>query len=261
MSYSSARHVVLRDNKNIVIEDNLPTKNKSIDDENDNHDDEDDSYNKYKTWKSCNQFLKKFDDLKTRQSWFKRFLTFVFTIFLFGVLLWDMKKVQQMSILIHDDHSDLWYQMNDSYLEQWFNPVDICMIKMNDTSSVKSYRLNNCTKNSDKKQKKKLSKHLFCNIGSALGKECSTPLSEKSFFSMGLKKNGLDNPNNGNLRKALIRFAKSKTPLVFLGDAISKENQEALVCEILRTDRVYITGSFEDDISKASVSTNFTINW
>jgi hypothetical protein len=255
MSHSS-RHAVLRDNKNIVVEDNLPTKNKNIDDD----DDDDDSYDKIKAWKSCKQFFIKIEDLQTRQSWLKRFLTLIFTIFLFSVLLWDMKKVQEMSILIHDDHTNLWYQMNDTLLEKWFNPSDICMIKMNDTSSVKSYRLNNCTKtNNNKKINNKLSEHSFCNIGSALGKECSTPLLEKSFFSMGIKKHGLDNPNNGYLKKALLRFAKSKTPLVFLGDAISKENQEALVCEILRTDQVYVTGTFDD--AKSSVSTNFTINW
>jgi hypothetical protein len=65
----------------------------------------------------------------------------------------------------------------------------------------------------------------------------------------------LGNASNAVLRDALRRFAQLQKPIVFVGDGISRQNQEALLCEILRTDKVTLRGK------TGSIDGNYTINW
>jgi hypothetical protein len=56
-------------------------------------------------------------------------------------------------------------------------------------------------------------------------------------------------------------MAEVGKPLIFLGDVISKQNTEALICEILRTDRVSISGNPYDDRKWNTSLSNFSIYW
>jgi hypothetical protein len=65
----------------------------------------------------------------------------------------------------------------------------------------------------------------------------------------------LGNATNLLLRDALRHLSQLKKPVVFVGDGISKQNQEALLCEILRTDKVTLKGK------TGSIDGNYTIIW
>jgi hypothetical protein len=65
----------------------------------------------------------------------------------------------------------------------------------------------------------------------------------------------LGNATNLLLRDALRSFSQLQKPIVFVGDGISKQNQEALLCEILRTDKVTLRGK------TGAIDGNYTIHW
>jgi hypothetical protein len=55
-------------------------------------------------------------------------------------------------------------------------------------------------------------------------------------------------------------MAREGSSLVFIGDGMSKQNQDALVCEILRTDtNVELHGKMNDEYHQ--LFHNFTISW
>lgn len=179
-------------------------------------------------------------------------------LMLIGVLIWDMHKVKEMSDIIHDDHRDIWVSMNESSLRLWYTPLDLCMLKVDKPGiDLKSYRMQNCSMNAGGKGA--VAQKLFCGIGSSLGRPCTAPLSTKPYFKYKLRGDRLGDPFSGNLKRALTRIAIKQKPLVFLGDALSKQNQDALLCEILRTDRVWATGNIYGN-PNSSIS-NFTIHW
>jgi len=182
----------------------------------------------------------------------------LFVAALMGIVLWDMNKVSEMSEIIHDDHHYLWRAMNSTELSRWFTPVDICMLKLDKPDTdVKSFRTHNCSRAAGGKGTS--SQKLFCGIGSSIGKPCASPLSTRSFFTQQLRDGLLGDPASGTLKTALRKIAESKHPLIFLGDAVSKQNQEALMCEMLRTDRVWATGNVYGLFN--TTTSSFTIHW
>jgi hypothetical protein len=160
--------------------------------------------------------------------------------------------------MIHDDHTNLWVKMNATALSQWFTALDICMLDINRANiDVKEFRSKNCSKHASGNG---VSSHrLFCGIGSSLGRPCAAPLSTRYFFQYRLF-GELGNPSSGSLKNALKRIAESKRALVFIGDALSKQNQEALVCEAMRTDKIWISGDVYGGNSHTAV-TSFTMHW
>ena len=97
----------------------------------------------------------------------KSTLPCIFVLSLCLVILWDMNKVHQLSEIIHDDHTDLWEQMNESSIASWFTPLDLCMLQINSSSiDVKMFRQRNC---SDKQGGSGVvANRLFCGIGARL---------------------------------------------------------------------------------------------
>lgn len=173
-------------------------------------------------------------------------------IFLLLLLIWDMKMTSTLSEIIHDDHADRWEPMDSVGLSQWFSPLDLCMLKLDQENvDIRSYRANNCS-NLPGEQR------LFCGIGSSLGKSCLSPLSNRSFFTSRLI-GILGDPNNRILKQSLRLLAMEKKAVVFIGDVISKQNQEAMVCELMRTDRITFTGSPHS--SEDSTISEFGIKW
>jgi hypothetical protein len=123
---------------------------------------------------------------------------------------------------------------------------------------IKQYRQKNCSRLQGGNGVDPL--RLFCGIGSSLGKPCTSPLSTKSFFTSHLI-GKLGDPGNNILKTVLRRFAEEKRAFVFIGDALSKQNQEALICELMRTDRIIATrGNGSVHIPNATVS-EFNVRW
>lgn len=92
------------------------------------------------------------------------------------------------------------------------------------------------------------------------------PLSTKSFFFSQLKGQGLGDPNNGYLKQALYKLARSSRSIIFLGDALSKQTQEAMICEMMRTDkRVWAQGNIYGlnvNATKGNdIISNVTLHW
>lgn len=168
-----------------------------------------------------------------------------FIIVLALIMIWDMNKMYQISEMIHDDHNSLWEPMNDTSLRTWWSPLDICLLKMNDSNiDVKTYRAKNCNKLSGlnlSPSNEIMVPKLFCNAGSSLGKACPPPLSNRNYFSYRLRDPRYRNGRSTYLSDALKLLAKKKMPLVFVGDGLSKQNEDALICDLLRTDGPGIT--------------------
>lgn len=177
----------------------------------------------------------------------------LFLLFLLLMLLvWDMKTTSTLSEIIHDDHADRWEPMDTDVLGRWFSPLDLCMLKVDDKDEdIRSYRTTNCSDLLGEQR-------LFCGIGSSLGKSCLAPLSTRSFFTSRLI-GRMGDPDNKLLKNSLRQLAKQKKVVVFIGDVISKQNQEAMVCELLRTDRITFTGG--PHAGADSTMTKFGIAW
>lgn len=167
------------------------------------------------------------------------------------ILIWDMKKMHQISEVIHDDHNSLWERMNDSSVRSWWSPLDLCLLKMNDSRmDIKSYRSKSCNKlpavvnsnnNNNFGNNNVNVQKLFCNAGSSLGKACPAPLSTRFFFHYRLRDAPYRDARSSYLSETLKYLAKRHMPLLFIGDGISKQNEDALICDLLRTDTVQIT--------------------
>lgn len=172
--------------------------------------------------------------------------------FLLLLLVWDMKTTSTLSEIIHDDHADRWEPMDPNLLGRWFSPLDLCMLKVDkEDEDIRSYRMTNCSKLLGEQR-------LFCGIGSSLGKSCLAPLSTRSFFTSRLI-GRMGDPDNRLLKNSLRQLAKQKKAVVFVGDVISKQNQEAMVCELLRTDRITFTGGPRSGAD--STISKFGISW
>ena len=158
------------------------------------------------------------------------------------ILVWDLKTSSDLSEFVHDDHEDYWENMNTTKLAKWFSPLDLCMLQIDQPNTdIKAYRQKNCSNLPDGNGVD--SQRLFCGIGSSLGKPCIAPLSTKTYFTSSLL-GALGEPENGLLKTCLRRVAAKQKAIVFVGDALSKQNQEALVCEMMRTDRIIVTGRY-----------------
>jgi hypothetical protein len=178
-------------------------------------------------------------------------------IFLLLLLVWDLKTSAELSEIVHDDHSDNWESMNTTLLHNWFSPLDLCMLNISEPNvDLKNYRQTKCS--GERGAHGVVSYRLFCGLGSSLGKQCSSPLTTRSFFTSRLI-GTLGDPNNNLLKTSLRRLAREEKAIVFVGDAISKQNQEALICELMRTDTITVTGSLHNTLN--STASKFNIRW
>ena len=180
---------------------------------------------------------------------------FVVFILLFAVMVWDLRKAHMLSEIIHDDHTSHWAQLSMSDLKLWLSPLDVCMLNASSPSvDLQSYKTKHCSKLTSAVGSTAL--HLSCSIGSSIsGKLCQPPLSSRTFFTAHLRDKMLGNSSSNTLKSSLRKFAALQKPIIFVGDGLSKQNQEALLCEILRTDRVTLTGS------TSAIDGNYTIHW
>lgn len=197
------------------------------------------------------------------QSIFHSAVVFFVISGLLMVVLWDLREVHIMSEIIHDDHSGLWERMNDTAVKQWLTPLDLCLLGANDPhTDLKKYRTSNCSKvpSAVPASSQNPSQHkLFCTIGSSLGKQCTPPLRKHSYFQQRLRDPVYHDSSAKYLSKALRSLAARQVPLIFIGDGLSKQNEDALVCDLLRTDRVSIAGVSNTDYH--TIVSDYIIRW
>lgn len=148
------------------------------------------------------------------------------TFMLLALIIWDMRKVQQLSIVIHDDHSDLWVDMNESLVSEVYTPLSLCVLKEAQDMGKKSI--------SDIRSECALSnrrEHFsFCAVGSSLGKECSGSLhSHNSFYFKTLADDSVAFASS-SLHDTMYHLAAAGWALVFIGDKVSQQNLHALIC-------------------------------
>jgi hypothetical protein len=171
------------------------------------------------------------------------------------LMMWDLHKAQMLSEIIHDDHVGNWVQMEPEELRQWYTPLDRCMLSLNESNTnLTNYRLTHCT--ALPKVKRIPNLHLSCNIGATIsGKTCHAPLATRTFFTAKLKNPLLGDPSNTFLSDALRKYAEQNKPIVFVGDGVTKQSQDAMLCELLRTDHVQLSGTVD------RIEAEYSIEW
>jgi hypothetical protein len=186
------------------------------------------------------------------------------------ILIWDLRRVKELSDTIHDDHKGIWRTMNRSSLEKWYTPFDTCLLEKSSHVYVgathnggnkKEKVIDMKTLNASCARRSRNAMPSFCIIGSSIGSRCTvSPV--QSYFRSQLMDYDLGNPDNQHLLKSLKRLAVLNKPLVFIGDTISRQNFNALICEILRTRQVVmVSSSSGSNNPEASTYFNATFRW
>lgn len=190
----------------------------------------------------------------------KAWIPYFFVLTLLCIIVWDIRKVHEISEIIHDDHISYWVPMNESLLSRWYTPLDLCMMEMNRTDmGVKEYRKKYCHQFMNYSRDVP-SARLYCDVGSSFGKACSPPFEDRTFFKWRLRNDILGDPDGRYLSNVLRLFAQHHRAVVFMGDGISRQNQEAMICEIMRTDDVHVLYGREISSYNRTVSA-FNVRW
>lgn len=180
-------------------------------------------------------------------------------VILFGIIIWDMDKQYDLSHMIHDDHTDIWKPMSVRDTYDWYSDADLCSLQQKSTMNLKKYRIRNCT-NLRHLPSIVVSNKLICAVGMTLGRSCPAPLD--GFYLYHLKDNELSNPLSLHLYHIIVKLVTHHIPIVFIGDSISKQNQENFLCEIMRKN---IMGQFDIhgdlDLNMTFNISHLTIHW
>ena len=201
------------------------------------HGDEVKPYNAALLAASCGRFLYK---------WF--FFMFLF-VCLMLTLLWDMQSLHSLSVSIHDDHSSFWIDLHQNQLDQWYTPLDKCLLLINDTRKAK---VANCLNRATQGQKVSLSR--FCAIGRSFDKVCAPPFSERPYLWKQLNPHIYHSYSRATLISTLKQMSEQRKILFFVGDSLAKQNMQAMLCEIAKHEPVPISGDFK-------FGSNFTVHW
>eukprot|EP01040_Poterioochromonas_malhamensis_P001486 gene1486-1574_t len=209
-------------------------------------------------------------------------ITIIF-VFLLAVLVWDLRRAQSISDVIHDDRQGLWERMNDSSVKRWFSAYDICLLTNSDKKisspsnpeEILGYETEykNCSKllptSPTMKNKALVNSRLFCNIGSSLGKACPAPLSSRKYFYYQLKNHEFQHYDDYNHKfiQSLKKLANNQIMIIFIGDGLSKQNFDALICEISYIEKNNVQIIIPNDYSNnhndyfTNNINEFTIQW
>ena len=186
---------------------------------------------------SCGRFLYK---------WF--FFMFLF-VCLMLTLLWDMQSLHSLSVSIHDDHSSFWIDLHQNQLDQWYTPLDKCLLLINDTRKAK---VANCLNRATQGQKVPLSR--FCAVGRSFDKVCAPPFSDRPYLWKQLNPHIYHSYSRATLISTLKQMSEQRKILFFVGDSLAKQNMQAMLCEIAKHEPVPISGDFK-------FGSNFTVHW
>ena len=143
------------------------------------------------------------------------------------IIVWDMNKVQELSTVIHNDHASMWIAMNDSIISATYSAFAMCIINTTVSPTTGDIRTN-CAHHH---RKDRISLP-FCAVGYALGKECTgSLLSESNYYLKTLRQPEFASAADG-LPDMLFKLAQARWSLVFVGDKVSMQHMNALLCAI-----------------------------
>lgn len=164
------------------------------------------------------------------------------------VVVWDMNKVQQLSTVIHNDHSSLWMYMNESMISSLYSPMSLCILDA-PASTLNTVEIRNSCAELNKKDR-----FPFCTVGYSLNKEClGSLLSEDSYYFKVLRDPYYHSAHD-KLLDALEQLAAAGWSLVFAGDKISLQSMNALICALDN----HPSARFQIQQNSAY---NFTLKW
>lgn len=150
------------------------------------------------------------------------------TLTLLALIMWDMRKVQQLSIVIHDDHSGLWVDMNESLITDVYSPLSLCILNQAQEFPKKSF----AEIHSECAISHRRERFSFCTVGSSFGKECFGSLhARNAYYFKSLADETVAFASN-RLDDTLLRLATAGWALVFIGDKVSLQNLHALICAL-----------------------------
>ena len=185
-------------------------------------------------------------------------------VFLFLIIVWDMDKQYDLSEEIHNDHSDIWRPMNHTEMTEWYSDADLCALKNKlKLKGLQSYQNKYCKVHS-KPSSAKLHHKQMCAVGSSSGRSCAGEgLGGKDFYLQRLvtMEDAGGRSVLGSLERTTRRLLQHHLPLVFIGDQISKQNEESFICETMRTSRREVSFSGNMDLGMKENISNLTLHW
>mmetsp|Transcript_12998 Transcript_12998/g.19598 ORF Transcript_12998/g.19598 Transcript_12998/m.19598 type:complete len:463 (-) Transcript_12998:13-1401(-) len=174
---------------------------------------------------------------------------------LFATLLWDMSNLNTLSRNIHDDHSSFWIDIRKKQVKRWISPLDMCTLQNKDADVLPAvYASSNCSKHLPKSKKREFLSKQFCSVVFGLGSSCEAPHIDRPYFTKMIRGSVIGNVTTYNLKATMRSLARARKSLVFIGDSSSKQNAQALFCELMKVDSVTIKGDLWNPI-------NVTVEW
>ena len=130
------------------------------------------------------------------------------------LVVWDMNKVQQLSVVIHNDHASLWVDMNETSIAKMYSPMSLCILDA-PTSTLTSVEIKTSCADLNKRDR-----FPFCTVGYSFNKEClGSLLSPDSYYFKILRDPVYLNAHD-NILNVMQQLAKAGWALVFIGDKV-----------------------------------------
>lgn len=167
---------------------------------------------------------------------------------LLTVVVWDMNKVQQLSTIIHNDHAYLWIFMNESLISRMYSPMSLCILNAPEST------LNTVEIRSSCAELNKKDKFPFCTVGYSFNKECLGSLLSEDSYYFKILRDPYYHESHENILSVLEQLARAKWSLLFVGDKVSLQSMNALICALdgLKSPQIKII---------QNSAANFTIKW
>ena len=153
--------------------------------------------------------------------------------------------------IVQSDNSNLflnrtfkWISLNKSLLENWYRPVDFCLLQINNSEVPFMEYKNKVCKSPDRQMIKHcgpgfdlITTIKFNNIsalylGMAHRSYCPPPLSTREYFFKAVA--GYEDPQKMPLLSLLQIIRRSQRSIVFLGDSLMLQKLRAFICETER---------------------------
>jgi hypothetical protein len=150
------------------------------------------------------------------------------------LFLWRILLICLVPITDSIKSGELYGEWTDSSkLEQWYTPLDICLLR-NDTSSSLETIMKNC----EAEVKSTTFQPIRCRAGNSWpskGGFCSSediPYSERVNLRRSIE--GFDDPSVQPLKKLFSLLSEEKGALLLIGDSVMQQYYSAMACELER---------------------------
>jgi hypothetical protein len=168
------------------------------------------------------------------------------------IVVWDMNRVQQLSSVIHNDHSSMWVDMNRSTMERTYSPFALCVINTSVTTpEIPGEEIRQHCSHLHKREKMPLP---FCAVGYSLGKECTGSLRSQSNYYLRTLRDPQFSFAADALPSLIHSLALRNWTIIFIGDKLSLQNMNALLCALEERSHGHISVTMEG-------AGNFSVAW